>query len=335
MVWSNVNGDFQVNTQKFKHGNKIRERPVAVRTFLKKSPTKRTVDCSLAALSGKGQSDGKIPHTEGGHLVALQMGGADSAYNLVPMYGGVNRGTYRAVERGIYELIGSKPEMAMQVNVSYPVSGDEQRIPSAFECHVFSGVTDLSKIVLTTETLVQRVDNTKLEPARIAITGDDIELRRRLIEIRDAFTPAMWKVEDYLGCNPEHLPALDKRPNAWLDWLIYTDTNIKTARELLSKFPIGEFTIGTQWRFVPVQRQFLAFVNQLTQPDSKKAGECWSDVGDADPVKTALTNLGTDDGVHIDHIFPETAGGWNVYSNAAVTSALYNKAKGSSMDIDS
>ncbi len=167
-------------------------------------------------------------------------------------------------------------------------------------------------------------------PARIVITGDDIPLRHFLIAAKNDFATTGWMAEKaFADFANFRLPPVGERPNAWLDWLIYEPANVKLAQTLLSKVSQSTFTIGPGHPFYDPQRQLLVLANMLTQPMEANKGECWSDASD-DPIKSALTPLGTDNGIHIDHIVPEASTGPNIYSNAAVVSALYNKQKGRS-----
>lgn len=340
MAWTKITQNFHVDKELTYMHDRMRECPRMVRSYVSgpHNGRSRTVTTSLVSLGiVDGWVDGKIPHTEAGHLVALELGGLDGSANLVPMYGGVNRGTYLVLEDDIAKRIvqahlnkaGAKP--AMLVVVHYPalriVDPLDSRIPTAMDVYFHPDVADLPQLTPAACTLVRRIENTRLEPVRMDISGADIALRAKLMTIKDAFPSKRWRIEDL----PEYqfekvLPPLDSRPNAWLDWLVLTSHEIATAETLLSKLGGGNLSVGTYRGFAPQQRQLLAIANRMTQPDDKK-GECWSDEA-TDPITSALTTLGTDDGIHVDHIFPMASGGPNLYSNAAITSALFNKQKG-------
>jgi DNA/RNA non-specific endonuclease len=333
MYTKQVQPGFEIDGDLFMIHDYMRARPIAVRGFVS-GPHKgksRTADVPLAAIAISGASqDARIPNTEAGHVIALELGGADASENLVPMYGNVNRGTYRALEAEIGQRIQGATKPAVLVQVNYPplkiFEPDDSRIPTRFDVYFFKDVADLKTLRPNPLSLVRSIPNTKEEPARMAIEGSDIELRRKLIEIRNAFALKKWRAESVPDFAKYNLPPLDQRPNAWLDYLIYTNDEIKTARAMLSKVAQSGFTVGPGWGFVEPQRDFVVLANRMTQSDERK-GECWSDAAE-DPVGSALTSLGTDDGIHIDHIIPEASLGPNIYSNAAVTSARYNKEKG-------
>jgi hypothetical protein len=328
MPYTAISANFHALREPFLHGLEARERVKTVRGFVARSPTARSVAYSRASVQPGGQLyDAKIAHTEAGHLIPLELAGADSADNLVPMYGEVNRGTYRGMERALAErfVLGKKP--AVLVDCGYSPLAVDPRIPAYLDVYFYPDVGDLNKVVPMPLYFVKRILNTKSEPARMPIGGADIDLARRLQQARTAFKFQSWQVEDVLGAVKKgQLPPLDQRPNAWIDWLVYSHHLHNTATEALSKVAPAVFTIGSYHGFADAQRDFVVLCNRMTQ-SSVKAGECWSDQAD-DPIKTALTQLGTDDGIHIDHIVPNASGGWNVYSNAAVVSALYNKQKG-------
>jgi hypothetical protein len=330
MPYVAITANFHALCETFQHGLETRQRVKTVRGFVSGTKTARYFDYSRASVHpGGALYDAKILHTEAGHLIPLVLGGADSPDNLVPMYGEVNQGTYRALEINLSDRMKSSPKPAMLVDCSYDAMATDHRIPAYMDVYFYPDVDDLNKVVPMPLYRVSRIPNTRIEPARMPIIDGDIDLSRRLIEVKTAFKLQSWKVESVLGqIKNGQLPPVDKRPNAWIDWLIYTDRFYNTAEQVLSKVPPSKFTIGTGWPFFDPQRDFVVLCNRLTQT-GVKAGECWSDQSD-DPIKSALTALGTDDGIHVDHIVPEASGGWNVYSNAAVVSALYNKQKGRS-----
>lgn len=330
MTFKKVNSAFEAETQIFRIEDQVRERVLAVRGLISHASTARSYNYALSSVRpGGAEYDAKIPHTEAGHLIPLEYGGADSPFNLVPMYGGINRGTYRGVEARMGQLITHGRQAGVLVICSYQDIQPDPRIPLGMYVYGFSDVSKMSDMTTDKAAWVLTVRNDKETPARLEISGPDIDLARRLGQLKTAFKFQSWKVEDYLGdIKTGQLPALDKRPNAWIDWMLYSGRFNDTAREALSKVPASAPSIGAYREFAGVQRQFVVICNQMTQSGAKK-GECWSDEAE-DPIKTALTPLGTDDGIQIDHIHPKASGGWNVYSNAAVVSALCNKQKGRS-----
>lgn len=330
MAFKQVTSTFEAETETFRVGDQERHRVVAVRGAISRSSTARNCNYALSSVRpGGAERDTKIPHTEAGHLIPLEYGGADSPQNLVPMYGGINRGTYREAEARMGQLITHGSQAGVLVVCSYQDHQPDPRIPFGMYVYGFGNISRLSDMTTGNASWVLTVRNDKAAPARMTIDGSDIDLARRLGELKTAFKFQSWKVEDYLGdVKDGQLPALDNRPNAWIDWMLHSGRFEDTAREALSKVPASSFSVGAFREFADAQRQFVVICNQMTQSGDRK-GECWSDEPD-DPIKTALTPLGTDDGIQIDHIHPKASGGWNVYSNAAVVSALCNKQKGRS-----
>ena len=329
MPWTTINPRFQCYADVITVNRQERFRPIAVRSMLGGKNSRSHSTCLVAKSTNGGEDDAKILHTEGGHLVALELGGADHYGNLVPMYGAVNRGTYRVLERDVPKEAAGKSDCAMFVRLSYPDNlFADIRIPTKMDVFLFSGVTDLNAVDPGTAKPFRSIENTKGAPTFVSITDDeDIQLRKDLMTIK-ASVGTGWKIEDevsdfsaFKGFLPD-----GPRPNAWLDYLIYSSATQQVAKRLMSKVTPGEFTVGKYWEFALPQREMVALANMFTQSDQKK-GQCWSDADD-DVIKTALTPLGTDDGIQIDHIHPKASGGPNLYSNAAVTSALYNKSKG-------
>lgn len=334
MTWQPITNQFHADLEPFYSHDAMRWRPKAVRAWVggPYSDRKRTVSTSVATVGlASGVEDGKIADTEAGHLIALELGGADHAANLVPMYGEVNRGTYRAHESALGLRIKSATKPAMLVTVDYPplriVDAGDYRVPASVSIYFFTGVDDLATLTPQPTNLVATVTNTRIAPARMVISGSDIALRRELMEIKRTFPTLGWTVEKVHGDISKGLPPVKDRPNAWLDFLVYSHEHVKIARALLTKVPHEVFTIGGYQGFRDSQRALVNVANRMTQPD-ERIGECWTDAPGEDPIKRALTALGTDDGIHVDHIVPEASGGWNVYSNAAVVSSLFNKQKG-------
>lgn len=332
MVFMPISPTFQAETQTFDHGGEQRRRVTAVRGYIADRKTPRNVRYALSAVwPGGQQRDANIPNTEAGHLIPLELAGADSVYNLVPMYGAVNRGTYRAAERSLRGILVPGQQAAALVVCTYSPFEPDQRNPAYIEIYASGNVVDLTTVTPTPQFLVATVMNAKSEPAQWDLSGPaDVNLRAALLQAKAAFNPAHFDVADVLGIEGDaRLPPKNQRPNAWVDWLIYSRQHLQTAQALLSMLPGNEEpTIGGCQDFSDSQKLLLQICNRYTQPDPRK-GCCYSDVP-SDPIKSALTALGTEDGIHVDHIVPMTPTGWNVYSNAAITSSKYNVAKGRS-----
>jgi hypothetical protein len=332
MVWKAITDRFHADVDEIIAHEQRRERQLQIRGFAGPGAPARTAKYALSTRwKGQAYVDSKLPNTEGGHLIALELGGADSEYNLAPMYGNVNRGTYRGIERDLKLWVDGTARPALLVGLNYPdpMYGDI-RIPTSMHIYRYANVSDLNTVAPRMDALYRVILNTPEAPVRISILDEDIHLRDALIRVKNAFNPNAWRVENQLGDISHSLPPLNRRPNAWLDFLIYSHDYEKLARQLLSKVSSSQFTIGGGQPFWDPQRDLVALAVALTEPADSKKGECWSQDA-ADPVKTALTKLGTDDGIHVDHIHPMRANGWNVYSNAAVISSLLNKSKGDSL----
>jgi len=334
MAWNKLNARFEYDYATLNiptnNGTIARLRPTSVRALAGAvHKATRTVSTCLAAISQPDGGDaGRLPHTEGGHLIPLELGGADHSSNLVPMYGVVNRSIYRAAEQDIGKLLSQVRNPAIQVDVSYPPAGDP-RIPDAFRITLYGGVTKPDEIARQKALYTQLVPNTRSVPPRTEISGDLIALRADLIRYWDAVGKTTWKLEDWDAKLAKALPpAGTPRPNAWIDHLLYSTAGLALAKRLLAKVADKTFTVGGGWEFAETQRELVILANCLTQPEARK-GECWSDAP-GDEITTALTRLGTDDGVQIDHIKPKASGGGNYYSNASVCSAHFNKGKGRS-----
>lgn len=340
MPWINMGGSThaQVDLEEFQYGTpaQTRQRPRQVRALiqLRQSTGRSRSGATPMALCGSDrQADASIPNTEAGHLIGLELGGVDCPANLAPMFGNINRGVFRNLERGLREKAASSSKPAMHIEIVYGTGvGIDPRVPAGFRVRFFSGIDDLNTVGASPLVPPEAIPNQALAPARLDLTAfADIERRAKLIEIRDKVARTGWKIEDMDGPAAEwakrgYMPPPSHRPYAFLDLLVYADEFKVCAHMLLPRW--DAISIGPVREFAEGQRVNIAVANRYTQAGDKK-GECWSDAA-ADPVTTALTELGTDDGIHVDHIHPMASGGPNIYSNAQVTSAKFNRSKGRS-----
>ena len=252
---------------------------------------------------GHGTRDLRIPATDGGHIMALSLGGVDIPENVVPMYSGFNRHeAWREKEREILEYRSSHSgsfRMCVQIAYQDPSSGGDPRIPGAFTVWL----EDLSGKAMTDRELVTM---TKDAPERIEVTGPNAELVAKAQSIVDAG----WRMESELekGSVPPKLPGFgNARPYAVLDYLDF-------HRQ------IAPTNFGNGYSFTPQQRESILFVNRV-----RNGGWLFSD--DTSENASPLSLYG-DAGAEIDHIVPKSQTGSNCYSNARVISSMLNKGKG-------
>ncbi|MCO6454045.1 MAG: DNA/RNA non-specific endonuclease [Pirellulaceae bacterium] len=211
MSWQNLtfNGWLQVETEDFLWGwgasAQQRRRPVRVHGFIqpRSGSTARLRSGQTAlALKGAGVNDGSVPNTEGGHVFGLDLGGVDTDANLVPMYGGVNRGAFREIERRLREfaLFPGRGTCAAHIEIGYANAfavGADPRVPEVFEVKCFEQVADLAAVTRTaTAAWTELVANLEYPPARWDLSQfADVTRRATLLEIRQHVASNNWLIE--------------------------------------------------------------------------------------------------------------------------------------------
>lgn len=341
MTWRNISNDgsAQIFLEDFQFGNppRTRKRPTWARARIKSVYNTKRFRSSVLPLSMREGflGDHRPFNVEYGHLIGLSIGGHDVSENLVPMYGNVNRGDYRAVEREIELRVASAPSPVVLLKIAYPATGtgvdEDARVPSGFTFWLFDNMSDVTSAI-PMGPILRNVENRRSNTVRLTIEGlADISRREFHMQLKDRTIRDGWKIEDLNGpafdwAQRGWLPPVGSRPNGYLDRLVY-DTEFASYAELL--LPRWDrIDIGPGLKFAKAQRVNLIVANCYTQPGDKK-GECWSDDPN-DPIRSALTEKGTDNGIQVDHIFPMASGGPNIYSNAQILSSSSNRSKGRS-----
>jgi hypothetical protein len=226
---------------------------------------------------------------DGGHLIGLSLGGIDEEYNIVPMFGHFNESTYRNIELQIWK----DPDVKrMGVVVTYDDGSDRPAIPSKFQIYVDGG----SKSMLANN------NNDK-------IPSYDVFRGKVLVEIEmKTPVPTPYPFDKAVRDEVEAiLPAVksEDSPYAFLDVLA--------------------FNYNTSTNFSEEQRQYILTANALWDERQGNGGFITRDNQD-DPFPT-LNLQGGNDRPQIDHVVPKGWGGTNAFSNAKVTSKVYNNQK--------
>lgn len=337
MTWINIaaDGSAQALLEDFQFGvpAQQRRRPTWLRARVRPvaNTTRFRSGVTPVALQGI-LADARPFNLEYGHLLGLSLGGLDVPQNLVPMYGSVNRGTYRDLERELQNHLTGCPNPSVLIGISYPTTGfgvdDDPRVPSGFKVWFYSNMPDITQAVPMGPHW-RAVANGRAGSVRMPIQGGDIARREFHMELRAKTLREKWTIEMMGGAAvawSHWLPPADQRPYGYLDRLIYSPEFASYAQLMMPRWDACE--IGPGKEFAEAQRVNVVYANCYTQNDERK-GECWSDDRN-DPVKTVLTELGSDNGIQIDHIFPKASMGPNIYSNAQVLSAAHNRSKGRS-----
>ena len=254
--------------------------------------------------AGKTTQDLRIPDTDGGHIMALNLGGVDIKENIVPMYSGFNRhGEWRKAEDEIAKYLDeNKGTFQLYVEIEYQQAkdGGDPRIPSSFTYRIED---DKDKVVVKAKTL-QMVKDTPVNTMIDLATTQLISEAQKQVD-------AGWTLEKGLdkGSTIPGAPGSGvTRPYAALDYL-----------DLNKKITMTEFGNGRS--FTWQQRENILTVNR-----ARNGGWLVSD--DTVNENGKRLSLYGDAGAEIDHIVPKSQGGSNCYSNARVISSALNKTKG-------
>lgn len=334
MAWRNMMGSTtaQIETEAFSFGFENRQRPRRVRALIRLTGnTNRTSNLAPLALKGV-EDDARIYNTEAGHLVGLSIGGPDCSDNLVPMHGVVNRDSYRAVERFLESYSNLMGNAGVHIEIHYAdwTIGPyfDPRLPISFEVKWVHGVTAVTSIDPRNAS-GQTIFNRRGASVCFDVQGGDIARRWALKEIRERTVREGWHIEQLNGpavhwSQQGWLPPIANRPYGFVDRLMYDPEFAGIARMLLPRW--DQVDVGPGKEFSEGQRMNIVYANCYTQREDRK-GQCWSD-DPTDPVRTALTAMGSDDGIQIDHIVPKTVRmGPNIYSNAQILSSAANRRK--------
>ena len=97
-----------------------------------------------------GGNDLRLPHTDGGHLMALSLGGPNVSPNVVSMYSGFNRyGRWKATEKTLKQLLRRHGDLIVDVEMNY--AGEDNRIPSQFHVQAKFGTATVHDEILQHE----------------------------------------------------------------------------------------------------------------------------------------------------------------------------------------
>jgi hypothetical protein len=267
---------------------------------------------------------------DAGHVLALNLGGQNQGYNVVPMLPGFNRQVWKAVETEISRdsmFVYSGMNFKVKIQVAYP--GAASSVPVSLTATGSYDTLDKKK------KKVYKTKNygTKSQPGDIPVvaplSGSDAEIATT--PSQGVYTKAVQhlknveKDEDgaaFLETNQHLKPATKaqypddpaNRPYEYLDILTFAGL----ARTMPYIAPGKLFTDD--------QRKLIIQTNKAAH-----GGAIVSD-DPADPHHT-LDERGAANAPEVDHIIPKSVGGSNMYSNARVVSWQLNNKEDRVKDI--
>jgi hypothetical protein len=308
------------------------------------SGRKRRKLVALSELSPIGLQDTANPtFSIGGHLIAVQLTGVDEPENICPVSKQTND-KMQAVENQIAKL--AQQAHYLEVTVASYWDDKDPRIPKQFD-YVLKGrdkTKEVLKATVTQEWLAPMAYG--YDQARIAtFAAIDKQCRESKWAIENiSNTPVGNRDLRFLK---GHLPPLDKRPYAFLDyWLVemkgegFTPPLIDQTKVLEYINSIGVKQNDQRVNFGPVGRQ-LAIIGCILRHNNRLLSDAF---GNKDAmmqlsdktgkitqavieVNQVLIEGGGYNAPQVDHIVPDNQGGATCLSNAQVTSMQYNSAK--------
>jgi hypothetical protein len=242
---------------------------------------------------------------DGGHLIALDLGGTQHPLNLVPMPSYFNRhGEWRNAERYLCDVIRGKYVTAT-VEVGYP--NDTTPVPN--------------KLTIKYEYAVPPKTEGEM----------DTQFQETLELIPQVFTRQRFDTpQTVYDAFKQHIPAYCQA-NGLLDQHKVPYSFLTYLNEKLNYAIIGPSRIQPREKFTKEQRLYIWSLNCWNNNAGAQAGYLVSDIKDqADDKKDRYAELNTKgclDFPQVDHFKPANKGGSNSFANCQLTSAWYNNQK--------
>lgn len=304
-----------IQREQFQQAGRFRLRPAKVLGLIHLTGKKRSAANAqpLAYNFQADQYEGRLFNTEAGHIFGLRLGGVNESENVVPMFAHVNRRDFRELERQVEARYTAGSSHGLCISLVYG-DADEPRMPTQINVQMLRDMAIRDDGTFDGHTVYSTgIRQDVPVVTRIAI---DAHMQAAFEQARSKVASG-WCLEQVGNVNSAGLPPKERRPYAFLDYLIFNPSDSVPMEG------IGQ--VARFQKFSKAQRSLVALANRYSQQGAR-LGECWSDESD-DPVKTALLDLGSDSGVEIDHIVPMSRGGYNAFSNAQVTSRKFNGSK--------
>lgn len=273
MGWINLvpDGSTQVFLDDFMVGVPAaqRQRPTWARSRIKLVPNTGRFRSGTTPIALQGNvigQDARPFNTEYGHLVGLSIGGLDVRENLVPMYGNINRGSYRDIERELELAAAGNPNAVMLVGLQYPATGtgvdDDARVPVGFSFWLFPNFTGPLSGALPMGPAWRQIANVRAGGVRFPIEGGDIERRRFHLELRARTIREGWGIEQLGGdavawSRKGWLPPVAARPYGYLDRIAYSPEFASYAQLMLPRWDACDIAPGKE--FVEAQRVNIVY----------------------------------------------------------------------------
>ena len=281
-----------------------------------------------------------------GHLVPKMMTGLDVPENLVPVTKSTND-RMQKVENAIKAIAQHPHYLLVEVAGYYDMPNGDSRVPTGFHYKLFAGGTAPGQGVApirewdVTQDLLQVADYGYSQQALVAAD-----------KLREEMKSTGWKIESCSAAGPDRksltflagaLPPPDQRPLAFLDyWLLAKGGTLGdiTVDDGFVNGYIRSIERGASFSNASVRE--MAIVANILLNDNRLISDAYANpstvmnLGQAGVVRethAALIAGSGDNAPQVDHVYPESLGGPNCFSNAQITSAQYNVQKGNATEV--
>ncbi|MFI2026519.1 eCIS core domain-containing protein [Streptomyces buecherae] len=325
-------------TADFFPGGEQRERPERVEVIVSAPIGRSATPPPMSFLSPVNGLDPDIGWQRG-HVAALEVGGENASYNIVPMKPGFNHGgPWRAIERAVRQAADAHTRGTVRLRVELEYSGPDPRVPSRISCTLEESestgtwqplvvpqvlpqgravlVHKAERTPLPTPAQEELLTTTPPTPIGVGQLGDLVtdqsEAQNALnLHTMPSASKAQWPDalhQPFPGAPPHG----HHRPYQHLDLQM-----LGAMRGDQNGMPVNP--ILPHAVFTEDQRRLILQANL-----ARNNGQLRSD--DPNDPHEVLDEDGTANYPEIDHIIPRSAGGSNAYSNARVVSwELNNK----------
>jgi DNA/RNA non-specific endonuclease len=330
IVYGNHNSQFDLQPFNYGGETQARFRPVTAEAILHNLTSKGKAEPPYAFIRKDDDTYDLMEDFDKGHLIANQFLNENNPFNIVPMYSSFNQkgGAWNEVEGAVAKVVSLGHKIALRIEIEY--ANPDGRIPSAF---LITAQYDNGIYVFFKDTYLHQLRLAHLPTTAVRLTIQELQQQLTLRLFTIAYTGA-WK--DLQGWQVESLPTYNyiivkntgalvpqtkiPRPYAFLDYWWLADPNDNAVRRYLNAKVQGGLD------FTPRQKTLIRLVNRVWN-----GGALVSDYpGDS---KDPLIEGSGHDAAQIDHVRPQAAFGPNFFSNAYVSSGLFNN-QASAMDAE-
>jgi hypothetical protein len=261
-----------------------------------------------------------------GHVIMVSCSGVSDSENIVTMYPCFNQagGLWRELEQRISNYLaitlptkGSQRVVNMIVEIEYSDDANDPRFPTAFLVTVTDSSSQGGHLYFKSAPLDRfRITHLPTPPATINPIGElGAEFVQLIMAADKQVSSSNWTIESkYQNPYLASLKDVPIRPYAMLDYL-WLDQNDTKIGAFLTDGCIYRYQHAAE--FHERQKQLIKIVNAMRNSNQLKSDY----PGD---TKDALIMGSGPRAAQIDHVFPYSQFGGNLFSNALIASGAFN-----------